>query len=270
MADEPQTEFLYSNIENDLRQKILSGEFGPGERLPTEAELCEQYGVSRITVRRAIKNLVDDDMLRRYRGKGTFVRPKLHELDANLQNNLGFTGLTSLGGKANRHIIEAKRIPASATVAAKLGIPQGNEVQYVKRQGIVDGVPLTLDNVYVSTELLPTFIDDLKEGNSLYGLFEQQYKLKLAYAGLSFSAAIATQEEAKLLDCFTGAPLLVFDKVCYNTDGKVVHYSKTYLSGNRTSEHLCISRAGQLITDEPPYQPPVDDTEDGDAPEGDA
>ena len=126
MADEPQTEFLYSNIENDLRQKILSGEFGPGERLPTEAELCEQYGVSRITVRRAIKNLVDDDMLRRYRGKGTFVRPKLHELDANLQNNLGFTGLTSLGGKANRHIIEAKRIPASATVAAKLGIPQGN------------------------------------------------------------------------------------------------------------------------------------------------
>ena len=65
MADEPQTEFLYSNIENDLRQKILSGEFGPGERLPTEAELCEQYGVSRITVRRAIKNLVDDDMLRR-------------------------------------------------------------------------------------------------------------------------------------------------------------------------------------------------------------
>jgi DNA-binding GntR family transcriptional regulator len=255
MTEEPQNEFLYSSIENELRQKILSGEYGPGEKLPTEAELCEQYGVSRITVRRAIKNLVDDDMLRRYRGKGTFVRPKTHELDANLQNNLGFSGLSSLGGKANRHIIESRRMPASASVAMRLGIPQGNEVQYVKRLGIVDDVPLTLDNIYVSTELLPHFIDDLKEGYSLYKLFEEDYKLELDYADLSFSASIATQEEAELLECFTGAPLLVFDKVCYNTAGKVVHYSKTLLSGNRTSEHLRISRAGQLIADKPFYQP---------------
>lgn len=250
MTGDPQGELLYSHIENDLRQKIISGEYGPGEKLPTEVELCRQYGVSRITVRRAIQNLADDDMLRRYRGKGTFVRPRAHDLDRNLQNGLGFSGLSSLGGRAQRHIVEKRRLPATASLAEKLGIPQGNEVQYVKRLGIVNGVPLTLDNVYVSTELLPHFIDDLKEGCSLYELFEVDYRLDLAYADLSFSASFATPEEAELLECFTGAPVLVFDKICYNTDGKVVHYSKTLLSGNRTSEHLVISREGHLITDD--------------------
>ena len=69
MTNEPQNELLYSAIEADLRQKILSGQYKAGEKLPTEAELCEAFGVSRITVRRAIQNLVEDDMLRRYRRK---------------------------------------------------------------------------------------------------------------------------------------------------------------------------------------------------------
>ncbi len=264
MTEELQGGLLYSHIENDLRQKIISGAYGPGEKLPTEAELCEHYGVSRITVRRAIQNLADDDMLRRYRGKGTFVRPKAHSLDENMQVGLGFAGLSSLGGRAERHIVEKRRIPASISLAEKLDIPQGNEVQYVKRIGLLESVPLTLDNIYVSSELLPHFIDDLKEGCSFYALLEAEYKLKLAYADLSFSASLATAEEARLLECFTGAPILVFDKICYDTDGKVVHYSKTLLSGNRTSERLVISRSGKLIIEDQQTEGRDQQTEGGD------
>ncbi len=249
MAEKLQEELLYSCIENDLRQKIISGEYGPGEKLPTELELCKRYKVSRITVRRAIQNLTDDDMLRRYRGKGTFVRPKTHNLDENLQQGLGFAGLASLGGRADRHIVEKRRMPAPASLAEKLGIAQGDEVQYIKRLGIMEGVPLTLDNIYVPSELLPNFIDDLKEGQSFYSLLESEYHLDLDYVDISFSASIANQEEAELLECYTGAPILVFDKICYDTDGKAVHYSKTLLSGNRTSERLVISREGKLISE---------------------
>lgn len=250
MTGEPQNELLYSAIEADLRQKILSGQYKAGEKLPTEAELCEAFGVSRITVRRAIQNLVDDDLLRRYRGKGTFVRPKQHPFDKSLQNNLGFSGLASMGGKAKRHIVESYRMPASVSVAKRLNIPQGNEVQYVKRLGIVDDEPMVLDNIYVSSEFLPTFLDDLKEGYSLYRLLETDYHLELDYADLSFSASIASQDEAELLECFVGAPVLVFNKVTYTTDGKVAHYSKTLIAGDRSSERILISRDGQIVGDD--------------------
>lgn len=247
MTEEPQNELLYSAIESDLRQKIFSGQYKPGEKLPTEAELCEMFNVSRITVRRAIQNLVDDDLLRRYRGKGTFVRPKTHSHDITTQNNIGFSGLGVMGAKAKRHIIEAQRMPAAPPVASRLNIPQGNEVQYVKRLGIVDGNPTVLDHIYVSSEFLPTFLEDLREDYSLYRLLETDYKLDLAYADLSFSASIASREEAELLELFTGAPILVFDKTVYTTDGKVSHYIKSLIAGDRTSERLLVKRDGQLM-----------------------
>ena len=70
-----QPELLYQTVENDILKKIVSGELPGGSQIPTETELCKQYKVSRITVRRAVQNLIDQSLLYRLRGKGTFVNP---------------------------------------------------------------------------------------------------------------------------------------------------------------------------------------------------
>ena len=242
MTEQTQSELLYHNIENDLRQKILSGEYGPGEKLPTEAEFCKMYSVSRITVRRAIQNLVDDNMLCRYRGKGTFVRQPVHEYDDTHENNMGFGSLLAQDASSRRKVVAAERMPASDYIAERLAIPVGNEIQLVRRVAYADNVPLILDNVYVSSEYLPNLVDDLKEDISLYDLLEGTYKLKLARADQRMNAVSATKEDAELLECLPGAALLHVEKIVTDTTGRPVHFSITNLVGDRTISKFSFDR----------------------------
>ena len=82
-------DLLYSQVENNLRQQIISGELGVGEKIPTELELCERYSVSRITVRRAVQNLVDEGLIYRLRGKGSFVSVPKRVIRKGSPNNFG-------------------------------------------------------------------------------------------------------------------------------------------------------------------------------------
>ena len=247
MQDNAGSELLYSVIESELRQKIISGEYPPGTKLPTEGQLCISHGVSRITVRHAIQKLVDDGLLSRYRGKGTFVRSPEISLPEDFSTTVGFAAFSKHSDKMCRRILEKRRLHASAEVAQRLNIPENNEVQMVVRLIEADGIPIAISEVYVSSEMVPHFLDDLTEGTELHVLLQDSYGIVFDHVHVRISAAVADKQQAGLLECMVGTPLLVTEKVVVDVNGRNVHYSKTQLVAERASHAFTVGKGGQTV-----------------------
>ena len=135
-------DLLYSQVENNLRQQIISGELGVGEKIPTELELCERYSVSRITVRRAVQNLVDEGLIYRLRGKGSFVSVPKRVIRKGSPNNFGYHAFSDIGGKSHRRVLERSSLEATPALANALDIKVGDTVLMAKRLVFEDSIPI--------------------------------------------------------------------------------------------------------------------------------
>lgn len=137
-----QPELLYQTVENDILKKIVSGELPGGSQIPTETELCKQYKVSRITVRRAVQNLIDQSLLYRLRGKGTFVNPSKLTLKRGTSTIFNLSADPQYGDKTTKSILETGLIKADAHIARELKIDNGTVVQRVARLVYIENAPL--------------------------------------------------------------------------------------------------------------------------------
>ena len=223
MSNQP--DLLYAQIEHEIRQRIISGELSVGEKIPTELELCEKHSVSRITVRRAIQNLVDEGILYRL--------PK-REIRKGTKSHFGYHAFSENGPTPCR-IIEKCLIEADEKLARKLCIDVREEVQLVKRLMFEDNLPIGIDEVYVPVSVIPDFLDTMREDVHLYELLEDRYSVQVGVEELKIDVAIAREDEAKLLSCINGAPLFLLDKTMRSKDGTLVHYSRSLLRGDRAS-----------------------------------
>ena len=232
MSNQP--DLLYAQIEHEIRQRIISGELSVGEKIPTELELCEKHSVSRITVRRAIQNLVDEGSLYRLRGRGTFVSAPKREIRKGTKSHFGYHAFSENGPTPCR-IIEKCLIEADEKLARKLCIDVREEVQLVKRLMFEDNLPIGIDEVYVPVSVIPDFLDTVHEDVHLYELLENHYAIQVGVEELKIDVAIAREDEAKLLSCINGAPLFLLNKTMRSKDGTLVHYSRSLLRGDRAS-----------------------------------
>lgn len=242
-------DLLYSQVENNLRQQIISGELGVGEKIPTELELCERYSVSRITVRRAVQNLVDEGLIYRLRGKGSFVSVPKRVIRKGSPNNFGYHAFSDIGGKSHRRVLERSSLEATPALANALGIKVGDTVLMAKRLVFEDSIPIALDSVYVSERSFPSFLDDLSEDMSLYGLLSENYGIQLGVEELVIDVSTAREDEAKLLSCIVGSPVYVLSKITKDSEGNPLHYSKSLLRGDRASFRFVISPEGKIVTE---------------------
>lgn len=242
-------DLLYSQVENNLRQQIISGELGVGEKIPTELELCKRYSVSRITVRRAVQNLVDEGLIYRLRGKGSFVSVPKRVIRKGSPNNFGYHAFSDIGGKSHRRVLERSSLEATPALANALGIKVGDTVLMAKRLVFEDSIPIALDSVYVSERSFPSFLDDLSEDMSLYGLLSENYGIQLGVEELVIDVSTAREDEAKLLSCIIGSPIYVLSKITKDSEGNPLHYSKSLLRGDRASFRFVISPEGKILTE---------------------
>jgi len=134
---------LYARVETVLAGEITDGDLKVGDQLPTEDSLIARFGVSRITVRRAIQNLVSRGLVEIRRGKGTFVAaPKITQ---DLKELSGFVeDMHALGRKPTARVIGKEVVTANATVASQLALTRGERVVRIRRVRLADGVPLFL------------------------------------------------------------------------------------------------------------------------------
>lgn len=217
-----------------IGSEIESGTFKDG-RLPSEAELCARFGVSRISLRRALSELEAQGLVTRRQGMGTFVNEPEPALATMSMGS--YTDQLVAGGapvKAiERDIKLAEVIPAEPDIAALLRIPLGQAVIRLVRVFALKGQPLSLDDAYYSADLYPGFLDDVTNQTSTYALLQSRFGVRFGSADRYFGVAFVTAETAPWLDRPEWDPVLAVDKVAFDTDGKVIHLSKLQMVPSR-------------------------------------
>lgn len=237
MLDNSNVVTLYEQIKSVIKDDIINGVYNPGDQLPNEKQLCEQYNVSRITIRRALKELSKEGLIEIRQGKGTFVSKE--KLDIKILDLGGYTDtLESLHHNVKMQIIEKPVIKADKEVASALNIKEGDEVLKLKRLVLDQNDPLSIDIAYFPLSLYPNIIDKITDNISTFNLIKKDYKITMARAYKEFGVVLAQDEYSELLECTPGEPLFSIKKIIYDIDNKPVHYSTYYVLANKVKYYI--------------------------------
>jgi GntR family transcriptional regulator len=223
---------FYHQLKEIFTEKIQNGEWKPGETIPNEVTLCQQYGVSRGPVRQALDHLVREGMLKRKQGKGTIVLPP------KVENNLGdFFSFTSLiqkrGMRPGVHLLYFDTIPATGSIAHALKLDQGKYCFKILRLRLADNEPLILETVYVPEQICRGLTEDQVSSRSLYEILASDYGAISQSVKQFFEPAIADEYEAKELNIAKGAPVLLIQNTTFAADYRPLVFSKAIMRGDR-------------------------------------
>jgi GntR family transcriptional regulator len=213
---------LYQQIKALITQSLQSGEWKPGELIPSEVELANRFKVSQGTVRKAIDELSAENLVVRRQGKGTFVATH-HEARAQFR----FLRLMPDVGDAhpaNNRIIEVKRLRAPAEVARQLDMKSGDSVIFIKRVQSFDGVPTILEEIWLPGLIFKGLTAErlIEYKGPMYALFETEFGTHMIHASEKIRAVAAEQEVADLLSVAVHSPLLNVERVSYTYGNKPV------------------------------------------------
>jgi GntR family transcriptional regulator len=214
---------LYHQIFLILRNRIYGGTLAPGDLVPGEQELCAEFGVSRITAKRALNEMADAGLVIRERGRGTRVvrRPPPPAVTSSIEGwleNMSLMGLTT-----EARVLEFSYVPASEDIAAALALDQGTQVQRAVRVRMLDGEPMSDLVTYVPSAIGMSFGREDLNAKPLLHLLEMA-GVKVASARQTISATIADADVANALSIHSGAPLIEVRRIVSDMSGRPVEY----------------------------------------------
>ncbi|WP_085524427.1 GntR family transcriptional regulator [Tuberibacillus sp. Marseille-P3662] len=225
---------LYEQLKGILKGEISKGVYKYGDKIPTETDLCKIYGVSRITARRAVSDLVKEDILYRQQGKGTFI--KSHSITRELLSVDGFSEfVSSKGSNPHSKVISKELVEATSELSKKLNTPINVELLKLVRLLYIESEAFVLDIAHYPMNRFPNLIQYIKDSRSTYEILKNIYNVYPSTSKKLLNIVLATNEEAMLLNCEAGEPLYKFDKVAYDSEKKPVHTSVFYVVGKRAT-----------------------------------
>ncbi|AIY04451.1 transcriptional regulator, GntR family [Planococcus sp. PAMC 21323] len=204
---------IYIQIEEQLKQQIQQRDFVIGAAIPSERELSEYFGVSRMTVRQSITNLVNDGLLYREKGRGTFVAsPKVEQP---LNGLTSFTeDMLARGMTPSNKIINFEILEPDVEVATDLRLVDGEKVYFIERIRFADEKTMAIERTYLPVERFPGLHQDLLQG-SLYAMIENNQQLKISHASQRMEAGMVKKEDAELLQIDVPAAILMIERISY-------------------------------------------------------
>ena len=215
---------LYDQLVDILRDKI-ENEMEPGDLLPSERELSERYGLSRTTVRLALKELETLGLISRRHGKGTYVTD-LSGGAMDLSSNYSFTQQMREVGRVPKTVdLDFETRDATKSVADRMNLHLRDKVIYMRRLRLADGVPMMLERTYVPLSHFLGFTKKDLEGKSLYAIIENDYHETIRVAEEEFFATVARKDDAEVLGISEGAPVLQLSRVTYNDKNDVIEFT---------------------------------------------
>jgi len=222
---------LYARVEKVLAGEITDGELTIGNQLPTEDSLILRFGVSRITVRRAIQNLVSRGLVEIRRGKGTFVAaPRImHDLKE-LRDRI--EDMHALGHRPTARVLGKEIVTANATVARQLALTRGERVVRIRRVRLADGVPLSFDETYLPLEIGKKIITNNLKVEPIFSLLERKYNVPLIEAEYKLEAVAAASEVASALRVKPRSPIFRIERTSYSTGSRPVDYETLHYRGD--------------------------------------
>jgi GntR family transcriptional regulator len=213
---------LYQQIKALITQSLQSGEWKPGELIPSEVELAGRYKVSQGTVRKAIDELAAEHLVVRRQGKGTFVATH-NEARAHFRF-LKLVPDEGVSHNPDHQYLEVKRIRAAAEAARLLDLKSGDAVVYIRRLLSFDGAPTILEELWLPGALFKGLTAErlAEYKGPMYGLFESEFGTRMIRATEKIRAVAADAGAAEHLNVPEGTPLLCADRVSYTYGDKAV------------------------------------------------
>ena len=227
---------LYHQLYEILHEKILQGVWKPGDRLPTETEMVETYGVSRMTVRTVLDMLVKEALIYRQAGRGTFVAHAT--LEQGLSHLISFTeDMQRRGLTASTRVLFSGLIPATAYIAERLGIKVGEELACLKRLRLADGEPMCIEHSHFVHKYCRGILNRDLSTHSLRDVKIRKYGIRWSHARQTIQAINASRETAGLLGIRLGGALLFFERVSFSQDNVPMEFLQAYYRGERYVLH---------------------------------
>lgn len=242
MIDKSSPVPIYYQLELKIRQMIESEQLQPGDALPSERQFTEKYNISRMTVRQAINNLVNDGLLYRQKGKGTFVAKKKFEQD--------LSGLTSfnedmrnLGFTPSNKVLSFKLISGDKRIIEQLKLSNHEPIYEIKRIRLANDEPVALETIYTPQKIVGNMTEE-DIAVSFYEHLEYNLHLKIAYGKQTIEAALANEQEIKHLRIETGDPVLLMRRTSYLADEPEtpVEFVKSTYRADKYKFHLQMKR----------------------------
>lgn len=220
---------LYLQLQRHIAAALAAGELAPGDCLPAERDIAQMTGLSRVTVRKAIQELVSAGQLVQRRGSGTYVAQKVEKLEQALSLLTSFTEDMARRGRSVETRWISRRIdaPAPEEVMA-LGLGAGDRVTRLERVRCSDGVPLAIERAALATHLLP---DPEAVQSSLYAVLQTR-GLRPTRAVQRISATSIDARDSALLGVAVGAPGLKIERISYLPSGQVVEFTRSLYRGD--------------------------------------
>lgn len=238
---------LYGKVEEVLASEIAQGDLQPGDQLPTEEELMLRFGVSRITVRRSIQNLMQRGKVEIRRGHGTFVlAPRISQ---ELTRLTGFVeDMDTHGRKASARVLNKEILAANSAVARQLGVSKGTRVMRIKRVRLADSVPMSFDETYLPLDIGKKIVSNNLSIKPIFTLLEEKYGIPLTEAEYKLEAAAASAEVAQALAIAEGAPIFRIERTSYTEGGRPIDYEMLSYRGDLIRFVTRLARSGIKTT----------------------
>ncbi|MGG0174915.1 GntR family transcriptional regulator [Gottfriedia acidiceleris] len=224
---------LYHQLMERLKDSIENGNWTPGDKIPSENQLMVQFSVSRNTAKKAIEELVQEGILYRIQGKGTYVaKPKLQ------QSLMGFYSFSKVlkekGLNPKDIILKIEEVKPTVKIKEALQLSENMNVIEMKRLRCAEDEPFILESSFIPKHVV-TDIEQLKKVGeiSLYDLFSQQFNTIVTRAKEAFEPVLIRADESEYLQSEEGRPALLLERTAYNANGEPVEFCISIVRGDR-------------------------------------
>ena len=223
----------YIEIKKSIQDDILSHRYQLGEKIPSERELAVQYGVTRVTLQKAMHILEQEGFIERIHGKGMYVT-KVIEDNVYMLNSgtgdsiLGFSREFGQQAKITSQLVQHEQIQVPQWVAQQLEMQREQRVHFMRRIRLIDGVPVLVEDSWINSDVIETIPGSVLEHGSLYEYIEKYTGKRIKFYNSVIEGDLFNEELAALLSISEGLPMLKVSGVTKLEDGKAFNFSCSY------------------------------------------
>lgn len=223
---------LFGRVKASVLEAVENGELRPGDRIPSQRELCKRFGISLMTARRAINELIGEGVIYALPGKGLFVAARKQPAESGPL--VGFSeDMQRRGMRPSSRLLESGLVAATPFLARMLGVEPESELVYIRRLRLANDHPIALQAGYVVHRYCPGLLAHNLETASLFSVLREEYGLRLADSRVAVESVLANGEEAGLLGVPVPAALLVTEQLTFLDNGHTIEFTRTKYRGDR-------------------------------------
>ena len=240
----------HTQITRWLRDQIETGEYGLDDKLPSENELAKKFDVSRVTIRRALQSLENDEIIYRCQGLGSFVKDDRtpHKLVRLTDFN---EDMAKAGLDASSKVTLFESVDAPEWLGDILNVESGNKVIRIDRLRLGDGEPIAFDSTWLPILYGQLLNKDALQESTIYKQLEENYDIPVIRGCYRMSAELANEELAGHLDVPVRSALFLIDRISFTIGEKPVYYQKRYYRNDRVKYQMTLERDSAVETNSP-------------------